>query len=151
MHSSSGRIIAAAVVAAALVFVPTAASARQNETPGRPQPPGRPASGNQSPAAPGNQTPAKPAEPAPTPGTPLYISPGIVLLIQQKLLALGHPVPTVSGAWGDNSGAALAAFQKKHGLDGGGDLDELTLIALGMPEVLRGEVPAGGDAPVSPA
>ena len=65
------------------------------------------------------------------PGTPLYISPGIVQLIQQKLLAMGHPVPTISGAWGDNSAAALAQFQTKQGLDPGGDLDELTLIALG--------------------
>jgi peptidoglycan hydrolase-like protein with peptidoglycan-binding domain len=133
----------AAIAAAALLFVQLVASATQNQTPARPAP------GNQPAAAPANQTPAKPAEPPPVPGTPLYVSPGIVLQIQHKLLALGYPVPTLSGAWGDNSGAALAAFQKKQGLDGGGDLDELTLAALGMPEVLRGELPPGGDAPVS--
>src|SRR5687768_7500617 len=101
MHASRARITAATMVVAALFFA-SDALARQNQTPARPQQPGRPASGNQSPAAPGNQTPAKPAEPAPVPGTPLYISPGIVLKIQEQLLALGHPVPTVSGAWGDN-------------------------------------------------
>jgi peptidoglycan hydrolase-like protein with peptidoglycan-binding domain len=55
----------------------------------------------------------------------------------------------VSGAWGDNSAAGLAQFQRKQGLDPGGDLDELTLLALGMPQVIAGDVPAGGDAPVS--
>ena len=69
--------------------------------------------------------------------------------IQQKLLSLGFAVPTVSGAWGDNSAAALARFQEKMGLDPGGDLDELTLLALEMPEVLRGDVPPGADAPVT--
>jgi hypothetical protein len=112
------------------------------QTPPAPQRPGQP-------AAPGNQTPAAPAEPAPTPGIPLYISPGIVQLVQQKLLALGLPVPTVSGAWGDNSSEALMKFQSKNGLDPGGDLDELTLAALGFGSVLDGDVPPGGDAPVS--
>jgi peptidoglycan hydrolase-like protein with peptidoglycan-binding domain len=69
--------------------------------------------------------------------------------IQQKLLTLGYPVPTVSGAWGDNSAAALARFQQKMGLDPGGDLDELTLLALEMPQVLQGEIPPGADAPVT--
>ena len=69
--------------------------------------------------------------------------------IQQKLLTLGYPVPTVSGAWGDNSAAALAKFQEKMGLDPGGDLDELTLLALEMPQVLQGEMPPGADAPVT--
>jgi peptidoglycan hydrolase-like protein with peptidoglycan-binding domain len=125
----------------------------QNQTATRPQPAGRPATakGNQSPATPANQSGSKPAEPPPVAGAPLYVSPGIVLLIQEKLLSMGYPVPALSGAWGDNSAAALAQFQRKHGLDAGGDLDELTLTALGMPEVLRGEVPPGGDQPVSAA
>jgi peptidoglycan hydrolase-like protein with peptidoglycan-binding domain len=80
---------------------------------------------------------------------PLYISPGIVQLVQQKLLALALPVPTVSGAWGDHSAAALRAFQARNGLEESGDLDELTLVALGLPEVLSGEIPPGADAPVS--
>ncbi|MBA3269507.1 MAG: peptidoglycan-binding protein [Acidobacteria bacterium] len=149
MHSSRGCVISVTLVAAAMLFAPAASAARQNETPGRPQTPGRPTSGNQSPAAPGNQTPAKPAEPPPVAGTPLYISPGIVLQIQQKLLTLGYPVPTLSGAWGDNSAAALGQFQQKLGLDAGGDLDELTLAALDMAQVLKGELPPGGDAAVS--
>jgi peptidoglycan hydrolase-like protein with peptidoglycan-binding domain len=77
------------------------------------------------------------------------VSPGIVMLVQEKLLAMGYPVPTVSGAWGENSAEALAQYQRKQSLDPGGDLDELTLTALGMPEVLRGEVPPGGDRAVS--
>lgn len=149
MYLRSRRSIAVTLFAVAAFVVPATASAEQNQTPAKPQAPGRPVAGNQSPGAPTNQTPAKPAEPAPIAGQPLYISPGIVLQIQQKLLALGHPVPTVSGAWGDNSAIALGEFQKKQGLDPGGDLDELTLVALGMPEVLQGEVPPGGDAAVS--
>jgi F-type H+-transporting ATPase subunit a len=34
---------------------------------------------------------------------------------------MGFPVPSVSGAWGDMSSAALAKFQAKNGLDAGGD------------------------------
>jgi peptidoglycan hydrolase-like protein with peptidoglycan-binding domain len=79
----------------------------------------------------------------------VYISPGIVKMIQQKLSAMGYSMPTVSGAWGDNSAAGLAQYQRKEGLDPGGDLDELTLTALGFAQVLTGEVPPGGDAPVS--
>ena len=51
--------------------------------------------------------------------------------------------------WGETSAAALAAFQEKAGLDPGGDLDELTLLALDMPQVLQGEIPPGADAPVT--
>jgi hypothetical protein len=140
------------VFALALPVVPFTSLGAQNQTPARPQTPGRPgAQGNQSPAVPTNQSGAKPADPGPVPGTPLYISPGVVLLVQEKLLAMGYPVPTVSGAWGDNSAKALAQYQRKQGLDAGGDLDELTLTALGMANVLRGEVPQGGDAAVSAA
>jgi peptidoglycan hydrolase-like protein with peptidoglycan-binding domain len=73
-----------------------------------------------------------------------------VQLVQQKLLSLGYPVPSISGAWGETSSAALARFQEKAGLDPGGDLDELTLLALEMPQVLQGEIPPGADAPVTP-
>ncbi len=129
---------------------PNSATPPQNQTPSEPQAPGQPASGNQSPAAPGNKTPAKPAEPPPPPGIPLYISPGVVQLVQEKLLSLGYPVPSISGAWGETSSAALARFQEKAGLDAGGDLDELTLLALEMPQVLQGDIPPGADAPVTP-
>ena len=142
-------------LAACYASFTTAEIGAQNRTPARPQTQGRNAnqSGaaptNQTATAPGNQTPARPAEPPPVAGTPLYISPGIVKMIQGKLLAMGYSMPTVSGAWGDNSAAGLAQFQRKQGLDPGGDLDELTLAALGMPQVLMGDVPAGGDMPVS--
>ena len=39
---------------------------------------------------------------------------------------------------------ALAQFQRKQGLDPGGDLDELTLAALGLAQVLTGDVPQAG-------
>jgi hypothetical protein len=127
--------------------------AHQNQTPARPQATQKPPACNQTGGAPGNQTgnqtPAKPAEPPPPSGAALYVSPGIVQQIQKKLLSLGYAVPTVSGAWGDNSSAALARFQEKMGLDPGGDLDELTLIALEMPQVLQGDIPPGAEAPVS--
>ena len=129
-----------ALVALTAVSVSIVVLSAQNQTPGRPQTPGQPPATNQSAPAP---------EPPTTPGVPLYVSPGVVQLIQQKLLSLGYPVPSISGAWGETSSAALAKFQSKNGLDPGGDLDELTLGALGFGQVLRGEVPPGGDAPVS--
>jgi peptidoglycan hydrolase-like protein with peptidoglycan-binding domain len=144
MNSSTLRVLAALVCTAAVSLASARAMTAQdprNQTPGAPT--------NQTPGTPANQTPAKPAEPPPVPGTPLHISPGIVKLIQEKLRAMGHPIPTVSGAWGELSARGLAEFQRKQGLDPGGDLDEITLTALGLPEVLRGDVPAGGDAPVS--
>jgi peptidoglycan hydrolase-like protein with peptidoglycan-binding domain len=151
------RPYSATFVVIIILTLAAALSSAQNQTAGRPQQQGRQAGANQSPAGPGNQsaagpgnqTPGRPAEPAPIAGTPLYISPGIVKMIQEKLLTMGYPVPTVSGAWGDNSAAGLAQFQRKQGLDPGGDLDELTLQALGMPQVLAGEVPPGGDTAVS--
>ena len=127
-----------------LMLFATFTSVAQAQTP--PRPPGQQTAGNQSPATPGNKTPPVPQPP---PAVPVFISPGIVQLVQQKLLALGLPVPTVSGAWGDNTSAAVRQFQAKNGLDEGGDLDELTLVALGLPEVLKGDVPPGGDAAVS--
>ena len=124
---------------AALIVVPATAIAQQNQSPPRPQPAGQPA-GNQSPATPGNQTPAAPQPP---PGIPLYINPGIVQQIQLKLLSLGLPVPTVSGAWGDNSAAAIRTFQTKNGIDAGGDLDELTLDCAGHARSAEGRSGAG--------
>jgi hypothetical protein len=149
MTSRSVSVPAARSVAAAatlclvaLLSVPAAVQTPQNQSPTTPQRPGAPATG-------GNQTPAAPAEPPPPPGVPIYISPGVVQLIQKMLVSMGYPVPSVSGAWGDTSGAALARFQAKNGLDAGGDLDELTLSALGFPQVLKGELPPGAEAPVS--
>jgi peptidoglycan hydrolase-like protein with peptidoglycan-binding domain len=143
MVESRGHRAAGALLAAALLLAPAAALARQNQSPPRPPTPGQPAAGNQSPAAPGNASAAAPQSP---PAIPLYISPGIVQQIQQKLLSLNLPVPTVSGAWGDNSSAGLRTFQTKNGIDPGGDLDELTLQALGLLDVLRGDAPAGAAA-----
>ncbi len=158
MIDQFGSAVRGVIVSALAVFITNTAAvlARQNQTPSAPQQQGQPApAGNQSPATPRNQSPAAPgnqtpAAPAPPPlSVPLYVSPGVVQQIQQKLLALGYAVPSVSGAWGDTSSAALAQFQQKNGLDPGGDLDELTLGALGMGQVLQGELPDGGDAPVT--
>jgi hypothetical protein len=152
---SSVRTLLAVIFALAVGAYSSTVPFAQNQTPGRPAPQGRPAGGNQTPGGnqtaggPANQTPAKPAEPPPVPGTPLYISPGIVKMIQEKLITMGYAMPTTSGAWGDNSAAGLAQYQRKQGLDPGGDLDELTLASLGLSQVLIGEVPAGGDVTVS--
>jgi peptidoglycan hydrolase-like protein with peptidoglycan-binding domain len=140
MVGARGTSVAIALLLAAVLRMPAPALGEQNQSPQRPQPPGQPAAGNQPPAAPGNQSPPAPQPPL---AIPLYISPGAVLQIQQKLLALGLPVPTVSGSWGDNSAAALRVFQSNNGLDAGGDLDELTLLALGMPDLLRGDAAEG--------
>lgn len=136
MSSSTRRILTALICSFALAYFSGSSLVAQNQR-------------NQTPQAPANKTPPKPAEPEPVPGTPIHISPGVVKLVQEKLLSMGLPVPSVSGAWGEFSAAALAEYQRKQGLDPGGDLDELTLTALGMPEVMRGEVPPGGDTPVT--
>ena len=72
-----------------------------------------------------------------------------------------HPVPSISGAWGETSSAALAKFQEKAGLDPGGDLDELTLARARDATGAAGECrrapmrrsrrkpPASGGAPVA--
>lgn len=149
---SSLRPGTAVVAVCALAWFSAATSLAQNpqnQTPARPAAANQTPAGNQSGQKPTNATPARPAEPPPVPGTPLYISPGIVKMIQEKLVSLGYPMPTTSGAWGDNSAAGLAEWQRKEGLDPGGDLDELTLTALGIPQVLMGEVPPGGDVAVS--
>ena len=130
------------------------ALSRQNQPPARPQSDAAAWGGNQAPRAPGNQTQRQSdsrqaGRASAAVRRPALYQPGIVQHIQQKLLTLGYPVPTVSGAWGDNSAAALAKFQEKMGLDPGGDLDELTLLALEMPQVLQGDMPPGADAPVS--
>lgn len=126
MNRRLARIIAAGLVAAVVGFLPARPELTAQNQPGDRTPPG-----------------SKEKEPAPAPGTPLYISPGIVALVQRTLVERGYPMPTTSGAWGENSAAGLAQYQKDQGLDAGGDLDELTLLALGMPEVLRGEAPPG--------
>jgi hypothetical protein len=131
------------LLAVLMLLLAGASAWAQAQAPSRP--PGQQA-GNQSPAAPGNKTPPAPQPP---PAVPIHVSPGIVQLVQQKLLALGLPVPSVSGAWGEHSAAALRQFQAQNGLDQGGDLDELTLQALGLSTVLMGDVPPGGEAPVS--
>ena len=46
-------------------------------------------------------------------------------------------------------GRRCSSSRRSRASIGGGDLDELTLLALGLPQVLRGEVPPGGEAPVS--
>jgi len=132
MSPTPGRLMAVMLIAAGLLYLP-ATTLTQNQSPPRPQAPEQPA---------GNKSPAAPAEPPPPATAPLYISPAVVQHIQQKLLAMGYAVPTVSGAWGDNSAAALAKFQASKTIDPGGDLDELTLVALQLPQVLVGEAPA---------
>ena len=124
-HGDVTRAAAVVLVVIGMVSCASRPPLLQNQAPPKPQAAQPPQGGNQTPGTPGNQTasgnktPAKPAEPPPPSGAPLYISPGIVQHVQQKLLALGYPVPTVSGAWGDNSAAALAKFQQKMGLDPG--------------------------------
>jgi peptidoglycan hydrolase-like protein with peptidoglycan-binding domain len=137
----SSRRRSVMLIAATLALASATLLAVQNQTPARPQIPGQ--------QAPGNQTPPAPELPT-TPGIPLYVSPGIVRHIQQKLAAEGYPVPSISGAWGEHSSAALGQFQRKHGLDPGGDLDELTIVALDIPQVLDGDVPPGAEAPAMP-
>jgi peptidoglycan hydrolase-like protein with peptidoglycan-binding domain len=111
----------------------------QNQTPARPQG-GQPPAGQKP--APGNQPAQKPAEPPPPAAAPLYVTPAVVQYVQLRLLSMGFPVPAINGGWGDNTSAAVAAFQRSKGLDPGGDLDEATLAALGLPQVLNGDVPA---------
>ena len=66
--------------------------------------------------------------------------------IQQALIDKGYLQGSASGAWGQDSVAALRQFQADQKLDGSGKINALTLIRLGLgpkrdPAVQNGRLP----------
>jgi peptidoglycan hydrolase-like protein with peptidoglycan-binding domain len=75
------------------------------------------------------QAPA-PASAAPT--APEPVSPAVIRNVQQKLRALGFYRGGVDGIWGAGTQASLERFQQGRGLQPTGQVNPLTLQALGM-------------------
>src|SRR5688572_16759073 len=71
---------------------------------------------------------------------------GFVSQVQEKLRDLGFDAGPVNGDFGTKTQAALAQFQLSRTIPAGGQLDDLTLQALGV-DRQQAEAAAGGTAP----
>jgi len=60
------------------------------------------------------------------------LSPDTIRLIQQKLHDAGLFGGAVNGDWGNDSEHALVAFQRTHGLDTIGQMNQATAMMLGI-------------------
>ncbi len=78
----------------------------------------------------------------------IYLSPGAVRQVQTALKGAGFAPDKTDGVWGDGSTKALTAFQARKGIDPSGHPNLMTLVALGLPQLLDGE-PAAAGAPLS--
>ena len=58
--------------------------------------------------------------------------------VQQQLTSKGHDAGPIDGKWGPQTQAAVRQFQDREGMKASGQLDEGTLLALGMPQATRG-------------
>lgn len=81
---------------------------------------------------------------------PLRLSPEQVKSVQLLLNAQGDSAGPVDGVLGTKTGAALARFQRQHGLDPTGEPNPATLAALGL-LVREASSPAASAAPSGPA
>lgn len=72
-------------------------------------------------------------------GTPLFISPADVRLVQQALNQKGYSAGNVHGDWDDGSRKAAADFQRANNLEPNGEIDLSLLAALGLNGVLNGQ------------
>ncbi|HJU20520.1 MAG TPA: peptidoglycan-binding domain-containing protein [Stellaceae bacterium] len=60
------------------------------------------------------------------------LSPNAVRLVQEKLRASGTYHGTADGVWGPDSATALQRFQATHQLQVTGQLNQVTVTALGL-------------------
>ena len=63
---------------------------------------------------------------------PLQLKAGQVMEMQQTLNKQGFSAGRTDGLWGPNTSAAVMKFQEKNGLQSTGQLDQRTLMALGV-------------------
>lgn len=73
-----------------------------------------------------------PAAASSTPATPDPISPAVIRNVQQRLRALGFYRGGVDGVWGAGTQTSLERFQQGRGLQATGQVNPLTLQALGL-------------------
>ena len=98
---------------------------------------------------------AAPAAMAQTTPAPTYVqplTPSAVRMIQDRLRQAGDYSGHVDGVWGADSQAALERFQQVHGLQVTGQLNQVTVTALGLvPEALLAAGQPGTPGAMSPA
>lgn len=75
---------------------------------------------------------AAPAATAAAAATPEPVSPAVIRNVQQRLRALGFYRGGVDGIWGAGTQASLERFQQGRGLQATGQVNPLTLQALGL-------------------
>ena len=71
-------------------------------------------------------------EPTPHPGVEAAAHSDLISQVQEKLNALGFDAGPVNGDWNAKTQAALAQFQLSLIIPAGGQLDEQTLMELGV-------------------
>jgi N-acetylmuramoyl-L-alanine amidase len=77
------------------------------------------------------------------------LSPTGVMAVQQRLKQADSYAGRTDGVWGPESATALERFQRSHGLQGTGQLNQATVATLGLnPGALLAAAPAG--VPTSP-
>lgn len=80
------------------------------------------------------------------------LSPAGVMAVQQRLKQATAYAGRVDGVWGRDSAAALERFQRSHGLQVTGQLNQATIATLGLnPGELLAVAPAGVSASPSAA
>jgi peptidoglycan hydrolase-like protein with peptidoglycan-binding domain len=83
--------------------------------------------------------------PAPPPATAtIHLSPAAVRQVQLALTAAGFKPDRTDGVWDAAGAKAVMQFQAKKNLDPSGHLDLMTIVAIGLPQLLDGEPPAAG-------
>jgi peptidoglycan hydrolase-like protein with peptidoglycan-binding domain len=73
-----------------------------------------------------------PAAAAAPQAVPETVSPAVIRNVQQRLRALGFYRGSVDGLWGASTQASLERFQQGRGLQATGQVNPLTLQALGL-------------------
>jgi peptidoglycan hydrolase-like protein with peptidoglycan-binding domain len=72
------------------------------------------------------------------------LSPAGISAVQQRLKQAGGYTGGTDGVWGRDSAAALERFQRSHGLQAAGQLNQATVATLGLnPAELLAPAPAG--------
>ncbi|MDE3155908.1 MAG: peptidoglycan-binding protein [Acidobacteriota bacterium] len=98
-----------------------------------------------------NQPGARPAEQASPPSltVTIHLSPAAVQQVQRALKAAGFAPDRVDGLWSEGTARAVRGFQDRKGLDASGHPNLMTLVALGLPQLLEGgaPTPGAGDPP----
>ena len=77
-------------------------------------------------------TPDKHAQAGTSAPAPVHASTAVIKQVQQKLSAAGHDAGSVDGIMSAKTLQALKDFQKAKGIEANGQIDQRTLVALGV-------------------